>query len=105
MNQGLVKIPGHETLIEELKNLQMQTSGKRVDHPKNKDSAIMGRGKISKDLVDCIAVVNWHIAGQEASFARETYDEASGQGAGTGGGVKNIETRGVSNRSRWSSFR
>lgn len=70
LNQGLVKIPNHPTLIEELKNLELK-NGTRVDHPKNKSSDIQGRGFISKDLADCIAVVNWIIASQERSFIRE----------------------------------
>lgn len=102
LNQGLVKIPNDPTLVEELKNLQMSTSGKKVDHPKNKDSQILGRGKISKDLADCIAVVNWHIASQERVFARDAYESFSGQAAGSGGGVQAIqETKATQGRIDW----
>lgn len=69
MNAGLVRIPAHPSLMEELKNLVV-TAGERVDHPKSKDSTIPGKGKISKDLADCLAMVNYIIAMQEKSFIR-----------------------------------
>lgn len=71
LNQGLVKIPGHPVLVEELKNLQVNTSGTKVDHPKAKDTGVEGRsGTIGKDLADCIAVINWNIAQYEKVFDR-----------------------------------
>lgn len=67
LNAGLVKIPNHPTLIEELKHIELR-NGETIAHPKNKDSAVPGRGKISKDLADCVAVVNWQIAQLESNF-------------------------------------
>lgn len=67
LNAGLVKIPNHPTLIEELKHIELR-NGESIAHPKNKDSAVPGRGKISKDLADCVAVVNWQIAQLEGNL-------------------------------------
>jgi hypothetical protein len=59
-NLGLVKIPANAVLIEELKNIELR-HGETIAHPKNKDSSLAGRGKISKDLADAVAAVNWAI--------------------------------------------
>jgi hypothetical protein len=67
LNAGLVRIPNHPTLIEELKHIELR-NGESIAHPKNKDSAVPGRGKISKDLADCVAVVNWQIAQLEGNL-------------------------------------
>lgn len=74
MKDNLVQIPDHPTLIEELKNLELNytPSGGRVQHPKNKDSAVPGRGKISKDLADGVAMVNWLISSRETQFDRDS---------------------------------
>jgi hypothetical protein len=71
MKDGLVKIPNHPTLIEELENLELR-NGSRVDHPKNKDSQVVGRGKISKDLADGLAMVNWIISIKERGYDRDS---------------------------------
>ena len=72
LNAGLIKIPNNPVLVEELKNLLL-LNGSRVDHPKNKPSMVVGRtGTVGKDMADCIAVVNWIIAGQNRQFSRET---------------------------------
>ena len=88
MKDGLVKIPSHLTLIEELKSLELANSGKSIQHPKNKDSAVQGRGKISKDLADGVAMVNWYISMKEAN-----YDRISGFGNLSGAGAGNIIKR------------
>lgn len=71
MKDGLVKIPNHPTLLEELKNLELQ-NGTKVNHPKNKDSSVPGRGKISKDLADGVAMVNWIISCREVAYDRNS---------------------------------
>jgi intein/homing endonuclease len=83
LNQGLVKIPGHEALIEELKNLEVSSNRTKIDHPKSKDSNVRGRGKISKDLADCVAVVNWEIAQLERVFDKNRIGDFN-QSSGTG---------------------
>lgn len=93
MNAGLVKFPNHPTLIEELKNLELQ-NGDKVNHPKNKDSTIPGRGKISKDLADCIAAVNWLIVQRyDVDFERDSPQSSSlynQSGGGAAGGSINL---------------
>ena len=94
LNQGLVKFPAHPTLLEELENLELH-NGNAVKHPKNKDSKIPGRGKISKDLADVVAMVDYHISKQERDFNRNDPNSMV-SGYGMGG----IQTLGQSRHSR-----
>lgn len=67
MVDGLLVMPRNESLREELENLIVK-NGSRIDHPTNKASSIEGKKKISKDISDCIAVINWYIAEQEINY-------------------------------------
>lgn len=67
MISNLLELPDNPSMIEELENLAI-TNGAKVDHPKNKKSGIKGKRIISKDICDCIAVINWYIAEQEMQY-------------------------------------
>lgn len=67
MVSNLVDLPNNSSLYEELENLQI-SNGNKVNHPVNKPSKIQGKQKISKDIVDCIIVINWYIAEQEMQY-------------------------------------
>jgi intein/homing endonuclease len=58
MNAGMVELPNLPVLIEELKNIELKNN-ESIQHPKSKDSTVIGHGKISKDLADVVAGVVW----------------------------------------------
>lgn len=100
LNQGLIRIPNHPTLIEELECLELR--GERIDHPKGKESKIPGRARVSKDLADAVVAVDYAISQLEREFVRtQSYG-----GAVPGRGHANIKLVGQTRASRankWNS--
>ncbi len=76
LNEGLIKIPNYPTLLEELKSLILK-NGKRIDHPKR--LSLINRKPLSKDLADCIMIVDNYIANYGAAFARTPYQNTATQ--------------------------
>ncbi len=58
MNAGMVELPNLPVLVEELKNIELKNN-ESIQHPKSKDSTVLGHGKISKDLADVVAGLVW----------------------------------------------
>ena len=85
---GLVRIPNHPSLIEELENLMLK-GGTAIDHPRKKESRIPGKILISKDLADVCATIVYRLATEQGrEFIKG--QSAPGHAAGHMSGVRTV---------------
>ncbi len=72
LSEGLIQIPNYPVLLEELKSLVLK-NGKTIDHPKR--LSLITKKPLSKDIADCVMVVDNYIANYGKAFARTPAQE------------------------------